>query len=124
MANTITINAVAMLQREGQVKFQPLLNATGIRITQSGDAVGGSYMTATTSAANIDVSGVTTPTLGFFENLDATNWVALGWDDTGFVEALRIQPGAVGIVPLSPTRTWQAKSNSASVVLYYQITDA
>lgn len=125
MANTILIDTLVRLHREGEATPSPLLTATGLRLTQAGEAIGGGVQVVTTSAASLNVGSVSSLGLALFWNKDATNYVSLGWDDTGFVESNRIPAGWIGIIPLVPTGvTYQVKADTASVNLFYQVLEA
>ena len=61
---------------------------------------------------------------GFFKNLDATNYVQIGVDNTGtFIPFLRLNAGEFCFVRLA-TNAPYAKANTAAVQLKYLIFDA
>lgn len=124
MANTILVSTNVSLQRENELNLFPLLRISGMRLSQSGDAIAGSMQVATTAAANLEIGSVSNPAFAVFWNKDSTNYVSIGWDDTGFVEAVRIPAGWPAIIPLVPSITYQVQSNTANVNLYYQVLEA
>lgn len=58
-------------------------------------------MTATFAAdVAVPLSGIAAPGMAVFANLDETNFITLGYDDTGFVSVMKIEPGAFVAVSL------------------------
>lgn len=57
----------------------------------------------------------------FFQNLDATNYVEIGIDDTGtFEPLLKLEAGEVAVCPLTTTGVY-AQANTAAVELEFYI---
>jgi hypothetical protein len=70
----------------------------------------------------IDVTDVTTPKECYFKNLDATNYVDIGPNNSGAMLGLiRLQPGEHCVFPLLPGTVMRAQANTAAVELYCNI---
>jgi hypothetical protein len=123
MANTIAISASLAIKRTGDVS-RLLFQRSNSQFTQSGEGLASGIQNVGTSAEAIGIGDVGTEGYAVFENLDATNYVEIGWDATGFQEAFKLLPGQFAIVPLAPSRTWQAKANTAAVELFFAILEA
>ena len=68
---------------------------------QTGKAImSGVLSVVHTSATEVPLGPVTTPGWAMFRNLDATNYVNLGYDDTGFVAVMKIGAGQCVVVSL------------------------
>ncbi len=122
------MSKMIQLYRDGSLTPIVLQQASGVRITQSGSAIAGTMQTATTTAAALNMGSVSTPREATFEvegTIGGTNYVMLGWDDTGsFVEAVRLQPGVPYNIGLAPSITYQIKSATGDVPLIYQVLEA
>lgn len=101
-----------------------LLQKSNLQITQIGEGMSSGIQNIGTSAEAINIGDVATEGIAVFENLDATNFVEIGWDATGFQSAFKLLPGQFAIVPLNPSRTWQAQANTAAVELYSAFCEA
>ena len=120
MANTITIAAQVTLTHTTGLSI-PILPPQNLNFTQAGEGQAGGIQNIGTSAENIGVGDVATEGYAVFKNLDSTNFVEIGWDSTGFQSAFKLLAGMVAVVPLNPSRTWQAKADTAAVELFYSI---
>lgn len=123
MANTITLSASVVLKRPNSISLT-LMQKSSLSVTQSGEGLTTGIQNVGTSAENIEIGDVGTEGIAMFENLDATNYIEIGWDATGFQSAFKLLAGQFAIVPLNPSRTWQARANTAAVELYYAICEA
>lgn len=70
-------------------------------------------------------SDVATAGIGYFRNLDATNYVDVGVHDGGgtFIAFARLFPGQAALVPLATLAVY-AKAHTAAVVLEFDIIEA
>jgi len=90
--------------------------------TLTGGGVQGGVVSVTTSAMAIPLGGVTTPGgLAVFKNLNATNYLEIGFDDSGFVAFAKLLPGQVACIPLV-NAPW-ARANTAACLMQYKIMD-
>lgn len=121
MANTLTLTAAVKFQLDGQALPYELLRINGQQESVTSNLMAGGIQNIGTSAENLNFGEVSTPGYAVFVNLDDTNFVELGWDDTGFVGAVKILKGQFAIIPLNPSRTWQAKADTAACDLYYRV---
>ena len=71
-----------------------------------------------TSAETLAKGSIGTVGVCEFQNLDATNFVEIGFDDTGFKSVIKLKAGERFVVRLS-TSAPQAKADTASVELAY-----
>jgi hypothetical protein len=69
----------------------------------------------------LGLGSLTTPGFAVFQNLDATNFIELGIDDTGTFEAFaKLKPGEIGMIRLTTLAPY-AKADTAAVDLFYLI---
>ena len=74
------------------------------------------------AAEALALGGVTTPGgVAWFKNLNATNFVQIGFDDTGFVPIAKLLPGECALIPLV-NAPW-AQADTGACLLEYQIFD-
>lgn len=66
-----------------------------------------------TSAENVFVGDAGAGPFVVAINLDAANFVQLGYDATGFVPFVKLNPGEPAAFRLDPARTLQAKADTA-----------
>jgi hypothetical protein len=123
MPNTITIAAQLTLTHSTGLAI-PILPPQNLTFTQSGEGEAGGIQNIGTSAENLNVGDVATEGFAVFKNLDPTNFVEIGWDATGFQSAFKLLAGMIAVVPLNPSRTWQAKADTAAVELFYRVLEA
>jgi len=123
MANTITISAQVTLTHATGLAL-PILPPQNLTFTQTGEGEAGGIQNIGTSAENLNVGDVATEGFAVFKNLDATNFVEVGWDASGFQSAFKLLAGMIAVVPLNPSRTWQAKADTAAVELFYRVMEA
>jgi len=121
MANTLRITAQAQFILDGETLPLTLLQAANESYTVTSNLMASGIQAIGTSAENLDFGSVTTEGYASFKNLDDTNFVQIGWDATGFQAAIKLLPRQVAIVPLEPTRTWQAKADTAGVDLQFSV---
>ena len=119
MATELTITISATYNQDG-VAFNEIMTQDYQDLT--GHGVSRGVTSVATSAAALELAGVTTPGgVALFKNLDATNYVEIGWDDSGFVAAVKLLAGQVALVPLV-NAPW-AKANTGACLLQYTIFD-
>ena len=85
----------------------------------TGNGITAGVMSVTTAALAVPLGGVTTPGVAYFKNLNATNYIEIGWDDSGFVAASKLLPGQVALIPLI-NAPW-AKANTGACLMQYRI---
>jgi hypothetical protein len=73
-----------------------------------------------TTAENIAKGDITTPGYMWVKNLDSTNFVEIGYDDTGFKNLIKLKAGEEALFRLTQT-TPQAKADTAAVDIEYMI---
>lgn len=117
MANEINVN-VSFGVRNGNMvdKFEP----GSLTFTQA--AIGGpypGYQTIGTSEETIPTTEITTLGWAVFRNLDATNYIEIGFS-TG-VYGIRLEAGEVACFRLNPGATIYAKANTAACKLLAKI---
>jgi hypothetical protein len=119
MATQLTTTVTITYSKNG-VSFSEAIVSTTEDLTGGGIASG--IASVATSAAAIPLGGVTTPGgVAYFKNLNATNYIEIGFDSSGFVAIAKLLPGQVALIPLSAA-PW-AKANTAACLLQYKIMD-
>lgn len=114
MANAIKLTTRLELTRASATQPEQLFTEPVLSFSTAGDGLTSGITTVTTSAANISITYNGTIGLGIVYNLDTTNYIQLGWDDTGFVTADKIPAGKWCVKWFDPSRTWQWQANTAS----------
>lgn len=71
-----------------------------------------------TSAETLDIGEISTVGWSFFRNLDNTNYVEIGYDDTGFKNLIKLKPGEYCMVRLGQNAPY-ARADTAAVDLEY-----
>lgn len=82
----------------------------------------GVILVTTASAMALPTSGITSPGLCIFKNLDATNSIIIGIDDTGLVTH-DVIPAGGQVVRHMNGETPYAQANVADALLSYTIVD-
>jgi hypothetical protein len=91
----------------------------------AGDEMVSGVLTVTEAAAlAIPLGPVSTAGLALLTNLDDTNYIEFGEDDTGFVPRMRILPGVTLIVDLTVITAPQVKAHTADCLMRYTIFEA
>lgn len=85
----------------------------GISVDVSTDDVVDEIQAVGTSAENLGAGDIATPGYAYFKNLDDTNFVEIGVDNTGFVAMAKIGPGQVAMFPIADSTTLQGKADTA-----------
>ena len=90
--------------------------------SQSVDVTGSNYAQGTqeigTSAEAIRLGDIGTPGYIMAHNLDSTNYIEIGYDDTGFKPTVKLKPDEWALFRLAPA-TPQAKADTAACDLEY-----
>lgn len=118
MADQLQTN-ITVTYKKGNVTFSEVTVAAAEDLTGAGVASG--IISATTTAAAIPLGGVTAPGVATFKNLDATNYLEIGFDSSGFVSFSKLLPGEVAIIPLV-NAPW-VRAHTAACLLQYKIMD-
>lgn len=113
MAGTIRLQVTATPQND-DLPQEPAFNAP-VDVDQATALITRATRTVPTAAENIPLGSVTTPSMIVIRNLDATNFLDVGFDDSGFVSASTIGPGRVGIVTPPAGKTLQWRADTAPV---------
>ncbi len=75
-----------------------------------------------TSDEALALGDITTPGWCYMINLDATNYVDIGPEDTGaIVPFLRLEPGEPALMRLSPSVTVRGQANTAACNVYVAV---
>jgi|688.fasta_scaffold1552243_1 hypothetical protein len=117
MANEISVN-IALTVANGNLR--EFITSGSQQFTQA--AVGGpvpGYQTIGTTEETITTSELSTLGWAYFQNLDATNYVELGFS-TG-VYGIRLEPGEPAVFRLKPAATIYAKANTSACKLQVKI---
>lgn len=113
MANEIQMVTHLQVQNAGaDISYKP----TGFALTQTGRGVFQATLTVTTTEAAVSFSGITTAGFVLLRNLDSTNYVEWGPEDTGaMVKVGRMKPGdPPAIFRLAPGTVLRMQANTAS----------
>lgn len=121
MANTLSLTITGLYKPDGETNQLRLMEVANLTRSITSALIAGGIQNVGTSAENLSVGEISSEGWAFFRNMDATNFVEIGWDATGFQSAFKLLAGDVAVVPLNPSRTWQAKADTAAVNLYFQI---
>jgi len=117
MADEITIIPYIKVTKSGATYERA---TASISVTMTGDAWQTGVQEIGTSAENIVKGDVSTVGWCYFKNLDSTNYIEIGFDDTGFVTFLKLKPGEAAICRLSQDVP-QAKADTGACDLEYAI---
>jgi hypothetical protein len=93
--------------------------------TLAGDgAVSAAFVVTENAAVALPLAGVASPGLAFIENLDADNFIEIGYDDDGFEAVMKIQPGQAVLVSLDGVMAAPyAQADTDDVLIRYSIFD-
>jgi hypothetical protein len=120
MANELSISISLSFSKNGA----SISRSTGSnQITVAGNYVASGVGTIGTSAANLYKGDITTPGYMLFHNLDATNFIALGHDATGFVTDVKCPAGKWVMFCWNQT-TPQIKADTAACKFEYYLFEA
>lgn len=123
MADEITITNSASLSN-GTYKDQLTFGGT-FRIDQSSAGSAGGIRAIGTSAENLTMTDISTPGILYVKNLDATNFVEIGVDNTGFVAMAKLEPGdPPAQFRVADSTTIQLKADTASCNIQFWVMEA
>ena len=119
MASQLTTTVIVTYSKSG-LSFSESTVSTTEDLT--GGGVGGGVVSVTTAAMAIPLGGVTTPGgVAVFKNLNAMNYIEIGFDSSGFVSFAKLLPGQVACIPLV-NAPW-ARANTAACLMQFKIMD-
>lgn len=122
MANEITVSIRGDMTYPSSYPKNESFNPGTVQITQTNKVLYKDIISVTTADAAVAIGGVGAATQGycFLQNLDTTNYVDFGPDDTGVIKpAVRLKPNephAFRLVP-SVTYRWQANTATCKVLI-------
>ena len=89
-----------------------------------GDGLASGVVEIGTAAEAVPLGGIATPGFAVFTNLDATNYLEIGYDSSGFVAVMKIPVGASVLINLDGVMAapW-ARSSTAATLLSYTIAE-
>ncbi|QNN24328.1 hypothetical protein HED60_19310 [Planctomycetales bacterium ZRK34] len=122
MANEITITQLKFSVAKGDIALDKTISNQ--QIDMSGDAFVWQVQNVGTSHEALSVpSEIATAGYAFFRNLDDTNFVEIGIDDTAtFESVIKLKPSEFALLRLSTTAPY-AKADTAAVNLEYLIVE-
>lgn len=111
MANELRVHTSLQL-RDGNARTED----TGtVQVSPSAKKAISKTVSVTTSAAALDFTGLTAARYIALRNLDTTNYVDIGPDNTGtMVGLIRLLAGESCMLPLKPSTTIKAQANTAT----------
>lgn len=127
MADEIDVSVRLTLNENGAVSALKSFNEIRrgqLKVTQTTARKVANVQSITTTHAALAMGGVTTAGYGFFQNLDATNYIEIGIDvGATFHPTVRLRAGEVAVFRLT-TNAPYAKANTATCKLNYEILEA
>lgn len=119
MANELTIGAPsATYSKNGK---RQVFSGSSLAVTVTENVVIDNVQSIGTSAEALALGDVAVPGWCRFKNLDATNYVEIGFDDSGFVTFLKLLKGEeTGWMRISQAAPY-ARANTGAVLLDYTI---
>ena len=92
-----------------------------LSVTQTAEGISSGVQTVGTSAENITTGDITTPGYLHLKNLDTTNYVEFGADNTGFVAVGKLKAGEEAVFRVAASTTIQLKADTASCNVAFQL---
>lgn len=122
MSQTLRMSGMAMLVDPSLGSQEVLLQRPMVEKTRTTTLKSAADLAVTTTEAAIPVGGVTSEGFAVLWNEEtdenSTTYISIGFTESAtFYEAFRLGPNEFAQVPLSPSRTWQAKTNSSTANL-------
>lgn len=116
MANELTINMNASFTKNGATfsRFPSSFN-----VTCAGDYVQSGVMLVGTAAEALPLGDVATPGYLLIHNLDATNFIEVGYDDTGFKNVVKVSAGKWGLCEMAQAAPQVKADTGACKAEYY-----
>ena len=120
MADEITLSASFKVEKGGA----SFARSTGaLQVDMSGSHIAAGTQAVGTSAEALEKGDITTPGLLYIKNMDGTNFVEVGYDDTGFKPTVKILAGEWAIFRLTQT-TPQVKADTGACNIEYILVEA
>ena len=94
-------------------------NFSQFSVNQAASGAASGVQSIGTSAENIAVGDVSTAGYLFIKNLDATNYVDIGKDNTGFVAVGKLKAGEMCCFRVAGSTTIQLKADTAACKVQY-----
>lgn len=122
MSQSLRLSGLMRLVDAALGSDQTLLQRPLLEQTRTTSLVAGIAQSITTTEAAIAIGNVTSPGYAALQNEEtntsSSTYISIGFTVSAtFYEAFRLGPKEFAIVPLSPSRTWQAKTNSSTAIL-------
>lgn len=120
MADELTLQATAQYSKNG-AKFSRIPAAFSVDV--AGDHVASGTQEVGTSAENLEKGDITTSGYLLIHNLDGTNFVEVGYDDSGFKNVVKLLAGEWALFR-SAQATLQVKADTAACDIEYYLFEA
>lgn len=122
MADEITLRWNWTVEK-GNLKDRVSFDSQTITLNTASPAMASGVMIAGTTYEAVPLGDLTTPRLGYFKNLDATNYIEVGLEvSSAFYPFLRLKAGQHHPVLLGATAIF-VKANTAACKFEYKIHD-
>jgi hypothetical protein len=120
MADEITMQVYLTFDKNGIAAFD--IDSGNVSVDVTGNNAVYNIQDVGTSAENLVVGDVGTAGFIIAHNLDATNFVEIGYDDTGFVSCTKLKAGEWQLFRMSDSAsTPQAKFDTGAGMLEYYL---
>jgi hypothetical protein len=101
--------------------YRSLIQQSGT-FTQASLGECGQVQSVPTTITDLVITSLTTAGFAYFQNLDSTNYIQIGLDQSGTLASfIRLQPGEFAVLRLEPGINLAAKSHTAACVLWWQV---
>ena len=115
MANEISYNIFFQVVKGGA----SISRATGsTNVTMTGDHIAAGTQAVGTAAEALEKGDITTPGMLLIHNMDDTNFVQVGYDDTGFKPVVDVRAGEYAMFRLTQAVT-QVKADTGDCIIEY-----
>jgi hypothetical protein len=121
MANELSIQLGITNYSKGGNTFSKIFPTSNITVTGNNIAAG--TQEVGTSAEALAKGDITTPGYLLIHNLDATNFVQVGYDDTGFKPTVKIKAGEKALFRLAQATPQVLADTAACRIAYWLIED-
>lgn len=115
MANEITVTLSINVDNS---PFKWTHNPSQLQIDQSAIGLSSVVQNIGTSEETVTINELTSEGIAFFQNLDSTNFVEIGPDNTGIQDFIKLKPGEFAMLRLKPGITVKAQADTAAVELW------
>lgn len=120
MADELTVTGSIAYSKNG-LSFN--YGAPILTVDVSGDHVASGTQEVGTSAEPLEKGDITTPGWLFIQNLDSTNYIEVGYDDTGFKPTVRVNAGEWACFRVTQA-TPQVKADTGACDVAYWLFEA